>query len=35
MFFDSWVLDWFAILNIATLALTLPALIFDKAGPQG
>ncbi len=30
MFFDSWVLDWFAILNAATIALALIGLIFDR-----
>ncbi len=34
MFFDSWVLDWFAVLNIATLALAVIGLIFDRATPK-
>lgn len=34
MFFDSWVLDWFAILNIATLALAVIGLIFYRNTPR-
>ncbi len=35
MFFDSWVLDWFAILNIATLALTLIVIIMRELKSGG
>ncbi len=35
MFFDSWVLDWFAILNLATLALTLIVIIMRELGSGG
>lgn len=31
MFFESWVLDWFAILNIATLAMTAVVYIAKEA----
>ncbi len=33
MFFDSWVLDWFAILNLATLALTLIVIVVRELAP--
>lgn len=33
MFFDSWVLDWFTILNLATLALAVLGLIVERAKP--
>jgi hypothetical protein len=32
MFFDSWVLDWFAILNLATLALTFIIILVKELG---
>lgn len=31
MFFDSWVLDWFAILNLATIGLALVVWMIDRA----
>lgn len=30
MFFDSWVLDWFAILNLATVGLAFVAWLIDR-----
>lgn len=35
MFVDSWVLDWFAILNIATLAVAVLGLLIDRATRKG
>lgn len=35
MFFDSWVLDWFAILNIATIVLAAAGLVFDRLRHKG
>lgn len=32
MFFDSWVLDWFAILNLSTLGLTLIIILIREFG---
>lgn len=31
MLFDSWVLDWFAILNLATLAVTTLVFLIGEA----
>lgn len=30
MFFESWVLDWFAILNIATIVLALLGVVVGR-----
>lgn len=32
MFLESWVLDWFAILNVATLALTFFIILVKELG---
>ncbi len=31
MFLDSWVLDWFAILSIATVAVAVVAWLLDRS----